>query len=498
MAGFSFQNLFKPRHKTPLAQVDNGEMSGFGEEAGPVAGQTGIMDADDRKRHERVRLGVIGGVSIGAILLLFMIFPPGAKPVGEDPAVVEARRKQTMALTQSPRADTDWLSNMENRQTATENALAAIQEQLAVVAGDRGIGAPNGAPTTAQDSAEIQRIAAEASAAIERAAARVDAAEQRAAQATLRRSVGGGGVDATAPPAAVVGATGGGNYRPGNSPSGYNPLGGPAGGAPRGAPSTSDPFRPVEGGAASTAARAGISTVRFERKDQVGSSETGAPAAGTLEQIDTRRTIPVNAYAPGRVLLGANASTGVSNSADPLPVLIRLTGPAISVGRGGRRASTEVTGCLLNGSARADLASERVYVRGAKMTCPTGVANKVITVDVEAFITSRGTGGVRGTVVSREGDAAQRALIAGTLQGLGQAVGSATQRSLVLGADGTAGQGSLTAGEALGGAAGQGLSSAAGQLSQYWIRRAEQYQPVIEMPVGSDVEVVFLGPVTVR
>jgi conjugal transfer pilus assembly protein TraB len=132
------------------------------------------------------------------------------------------------------------------------------------------------------------------------------------------------------------------------------------------------------------------------------------------------------------------------------------------------------------------------------MTCPTGVANKVITVDVEAFITSRGTGGVRGTVVSREGDAAQRALIAGTLQGLGQAVGSATQRSLVLGADGTAGQGSMTAGEALGGAAGQGLSSAAGQLSQYWIRRAEQYQPVIEMPVGSDVEVVFLGPVTVR
>ncbi len=87
MAGFSFQNLFKQRQKTPLAQLDNGEMSGFGEEAGPVAGQTGIMDADDRKRHERVRLGVIGGVSIGAILLLFRHLLPHLTMVLEELAI---------------------------------------------------------------------------------------------------------------------------------------------------------------------------------------------------------------------------------------------------------------------------------------------------------------------------------------------------------------------------------------------------------------------------
>ncbi len=35
-------------------------------------------------------------------------------------------------------------------------------------------------------------------------------------------------------------------------------------------------------------------------------------------------------------------------------------------------------------------------------------------------------------------------------------------------------------------------------VSKYLIERAEQYQPVIEMPTGIDVEIVFLEGVYVR
>ncbi len=39
---------------------------------------------------------------------------------------------------------------------------------------------------------------------------------------------------------------------------------------------------------------------------------------------------------------------------------------------------------------------------------------------------------------------------------------------------------------------GEGVATSADMVSKYLIERAEQYQPVIEMPTGIDVEIVFL------
>ena len=43
-----------------------------------------------------------------------------------------------------------------------------------------------------------------------------------------------------------------------------------------------------------------------------------------------------------------------------------------------------------------------------------------------------------------------------------------------------------------------GAADAADTVSKYLIERAEQYQPVVEMPTGIDVEIVFLDGVYVR
>jgi len=47
-------------------------------------------------------------------------------------------------------------------------------------------------------------------------------------------------------------------------------------------------------------------------------------------------------------------------------------------------------------------------------------------------------------------------------------------------------------------ALGGGAQESGKDLSKYLIERAEQYQPVIEMPTGVDVEIVFLEGVYVR
>ena len=56
----------------------------------------------------------------------------------------------------------------------------------------------------------------------------------------------------------------------------------------------------------------------------------------------------------------------------------------------------------------------------------------------------------------------------------------------------------LSGGEIAQGGLGQGIGDAADTVSKYLIERAEQYQPVIEMPTGIDVEIVFLDGVYVR
>jgi conjugal transfer pilus assembly protein TraB len=45
---------------------------------------------------------------------------------------------------------------------------------------------------------------------------------------------------------------------------------------------------------------------------------------------------------------------------------------------------------------------------------------------------------------------------------------------------------------------GQGVAQSADMVSKYLIERAEQSQPVLEMPTGIDVEIVFLDGVYVR
>ncbi|MEM9375214.1 MAG: TraB/VirB10 family protein [Pseudomonadota bacterium] len=224
------------------------------------------------------------------------------------------------------------------------------------------------------------------------------------------------------------------------------------------------------------------------------SFETGVlePAIYNTDRGDY---VPPNAYAEAHVIMGVDMSTGVRLSADPKPVLLRITGPAYSVLEGGRRLDVDISGCLVNGAAHAELASERVYVRLQKITCDRG-DGEVAESQVEGYVGQLGKVGVRGRVVSREGDIVSKALAAGILGGFGRGLSRNTDQVFAAGTGGAStviGNEQLSAGEIAAGGLGEGLATAADTVSEYLIERAEQYQPVIEMPTGIDVEVVFLS-----
>jgi conjugal transfer pilus assembly protein TraB len=200
---------------------------------------------------------------------------------------------------------------------------------------------------------------------------------------------------------------------------------------------------------------------------------------GNTVYTDSPNYLPPNSFARARVIVGVDASAGVNSQTDPLPVVLRVTGPARSVFANGKLLTTKIEGCLVNGAARGDLSSEKVYVKLQKMTCPQPGGRYAVS-EVKGFIAFAGKTGVRGRVVSREGSLVSNSIFQGTN----------------ISTDGK--RPKLSTGDILEGGIGEGVAQTGDMVSKYLIERAEQYQPVIEMPTGIDVEIVFLEGVYVR
>ena len=220
--------------------------------------------------------------------------------------------------------------------------------------------------------------------------------------------------------------------------------------------------------------------------------ETGAGAAGKSTPDTGPRSLsswlPAGAYAEAVVLAGVDASVGVSSQGDPRPVLLRLTGKAKSAAADGEALEADVAGCTLTGAAYGDLSSEKIYVRLQTMTCAGPDTGSVIETKVAGFVAGGGKAGVRGPVVSREGALVEKAFLAGLVSGAGESAANLLQTpARAEGAANAAGLADL--GRAgLGG----GAASAGRRVADYLIRRAEQYQPVIQLQTGTRVTVVFI------
>ena len=201
--------------------------------------------------------------------------------------------------------------------------------------------------------------------------------------------------------------------------------------------------------------------------------------------------LPAGAHAEAVVLAGVDASAGVSSQGDPRPVLFRITGPAWTAAEDGTALAVDVDGCTVTGAAHGDLSSEKVYARFRTMTCAGPEPGTVVETEVAGFVAGSGKTGVRGPVVSREGALVEKAFLAGLVSGLGQGVSGAFAPQAV-----ASGAGAAVANQGLGdigrAGLGAGASSAGQKVADYMIRRAEQYQPVVQLQAGTKVTLVFL------
>ena len=276
------------------------------------------------------------------------------------------------------------------------------------------------------------------------------------------------------------------------------------GGTPLTVPATapfgpSDVLRPAPAptsGAAPEPSGAGLLTAPLVREFELEERAGRGPDGESLESIPVPRPtsgyVPAGSYAEAVVIAGADASAGVQSQGDPRPVLLRLTSPAYGAAVDGTAETTDVEGCTVTGAAYGDLSSEKVYVRLQTMACAGEASGTVIETTVSGFVAGGGQAGVRGAVVSREGALVQRAFLAGLFSGFGESASQAFRPQAVLAGGGTATFANTDLDDIGRAGLGSGVGTAGEEISDYLIRRAEQYQPVIQLAAGTPVTVVFL------
>ena len=208
------------------------------------------------------------------------------------------------------------------------------------------------------------------------------------------------------------------------------------------------------------------------------------------EFFKTSEYVPAGAYAQAVIISGVDASVGAAAQSDPRPVLLRIKGPAVSSIYDGNSQETDLKGCLITGAASGDLSSEKVYVKLVNMTCSKS-EDLVYETAIKGYVAGQGKSGVRGNVISRAGDIVTKSFLAGLIGGLGQGLSAKVAPPLNF-SNGLTTQGTMSTEDVAKKGLGQGIASSGDRLANYFITRAEQYQPVVSIPSGIDVEVVFV------
>ena len=421
------------------------DLDGAEAEGQDAVDETGsIIDNDKAQKRQRMIFFGIGGV---AVIAATMFVLDTGETVDEAVTAGTETEVSTDALMNRQRVDQEWMAMYEGQVNSQDQRLKGVEAQAGQVS---------------ELQNEIQALRGE-NAAMARDGQQVLEAYERENQ-QLRQQVGRGNARPTAPgPVAAA-----------------RDLGGPP--APgTGAAATLPPVRRGND----------VQMVSFAQGTGTGSriDPSKAPAVYT----DSPNYLPPNSIANAIVVVGVDATTNTRSQSDPLPVLLRITGPARSVYGDGKLLATRVQGCMVNGAAYGDLSSEKVYVKLQRMTCAQPGGRFAVS-EVKGFIAFGGKVGVRGRVVSREGSLTTQAFLAGLVSGAGNAFQGANQIPRIAQGSPNLPSASDVGIQAIGG----GAANAGSTLSDYLIERAEQYQPVVEMPTGAAVEVVFLDGTFIR
>jgi conjugal transfer pilus assembly protein TraB len=230
--------------------------------------------------------------------------------------------------------------------------------------------------------------------------------------------------------------------------------------------------------------RSGIAV--FEVSDAP-NDPVAAPADQEAKQGKTY--IPSGSFARVVLLGGLDAPTGGQAQSNPWPVLLQVLGNAFLP----NRDRANIKECNMLGSGYGDISSERAFLRLESLSCVLK-NGEVVDTAVKGYVVGEdGKAGMRGRLVSKQGQVLANALMTGIISGIGQGFqqSSTTFSTSALGSVGT-----VDPSKQFQAGIGTGVGKALDRLSQYYITLAEKMFPVIEIDAARVVDVVLTKGVT--
>lgn len=221
----------------------------------------------------------------------------------------------------------------------------------------------------------------------------------------------------------------------------------------------------------------------------VQAEETEEEALAEEEQANNTFYLQTGAMLRGVLITGMDAPTSVGSRGDPTISLVRIQHEAILP----NYWSMDIRECFATIEGYGDLASERAQLRGRTLSCVSD-SGLVLEANLPAYAVGEdGKSGVRGRLVSKQGQLIGKAMAASFIEGI-SSVFQPQQSSITSLSDLTGGNLSNAAEGAALGSAGEALST----VADFYIEMAEQIYPVIEVDAGRSVQLILSAGTTLN
>jgi conjugal transfer pilus assembly protein TraB len=214
--------------------------------------------------------------------------------------------------------------------------------------------------------------------------------------------------------------------------------------------------------------------------------EGNASSKKSLKNIATN--LPAGAFGTAVLLSGADAPTGGAAKSNPMPVLLRL----MDNGKAPNFWESGIDNCHVTGAAYGEISSERVHIRPEKIICVL-LNGDIIEEKISGYVTGEdGKAGMRGRLVERQGALLAKTLFAGIASGTANSINQQYQQV----ATSPLGQVStVDPNRIFESGMSSGASSALNKLADYYLERANEMYPIIEIDANRIGELVVTNGV---
>ncbi|WP_299945721.1 TrbI/VirB10 family protein [uncultured Microbulbifer sp.] len=200
----------------------------------------------------------------------------------------------------------------------------------------------------------------------------------------------------------------------------------------------------------------------------------GEASSNKKARMNIASALPAGTFGRAVLLSGMDAPTLNKGQSNPIPALFEMK----DLGHLPNLFESDIKGCFVIAQGWGDISSERAKYRLLTLSCVLDNGDIVDAPLKGTVIGEDGKEGLRGKLIERNGALLGKTFAAGALSGIGKLAAQAaqTQSTSALGSVAT-----LDSGDVGQAAVGEGLSSGAEKLADYYMQRANEVHPIIEV-----------------